>query len=338
MDTEATLLSAIARDPADALGWRVLADWLEEHGQTDRAELARLTLRLRLERRHRQHRRWQARVQELLAAGVTPCVPEMTNSIGMRFALIPPGSFRMGSTNREEHRTADEARHEVEITRAFWLGVFPVTQVQYRKVTRRNPSGFSARGAASASVAGLNTSSLPVDSLSWRDAVAFCDRLSRARQERQAGRVYRLPTDAEWEYACRAGTTTAYYCGATLSAQQANCDGERPGDVGSYAPNAWGLYDLHGQVWEWCHDWFDDGGESYYSSPARDPQGPAEGERRILRGGAWADEGSWCRAAYRNADEPDRASYEYGCRVVCDIPGPLPPDESSPARGGRAGR
>src|SRR5262245_50433668 len=171
MDTEETLLSAIAGDPADALAWSALADWLEESGQTDRAELSRLTLRLRLERKHRQHRRWQKRLQELLTVGVRPCLPERENSVGVRFALVPPGSFLMGSGPGEEHRTGDEAQHEVEITRAFWLGVFPVTQAQFQRVMGRNPSNFQ-------DVLDLEPGRLPVDSVSWLDATAFCEALS----------------------------------------------------------------------------------------------------------------------------------------------------------------
>src|SRR5262245_45764224 len=119
MDTRDALLAAIAADPADPLGWRALADWLEEHGEAERAELSRLTLRLRLERGHADHPAWQRRVQALLAAGVKPCVPEMTTSLGMRFVLIPPGTFWMGSPDNEPGRYGGEARHEVQLTRPF---------------------------------------------------------------------------------------------------------------------------------------------------------------------------------------------------------------------------
>jgi uncharacterized protein (TIGR02996 family) len=321
MDNEATLLSAIAADPADALAWRALADWLEEDGQPDRAELARLTLRLRMERRHRQHRRWQERVQTLLAGGVQPCVPEVVNSIGMRFVLVPAGSFRMGSPEGEDG-TPDEVQHEVQLTGAFWVGAFPVTQAQFRAVTGRSPSAFGPRGAEKDRVAGLDTGSFPVDSVSWTRATNFCRKLAAREEERAAGRSYRLPTDAEWEYACRAGTTTAFCTGKKLTTDRANIaaalDGGRPCPVGSYPPNAWALYDLHGQVWEWCADWYADRGE-YYALAATDPRGPARGTQRILRGGTYNDDPRWCRAAYRNADGPTNYTAEYGFRVVCAV-------------------
>jgi uncharacterized protein (TIGR02996 family) len=320
VDTPTSLMAGLAAEPGDPLAWQALADWLEESGEPQRAELARLNLRLRLERGHRQHRNWQKRVQELLAAGVRPCVPELVNSIGMRFVLVPPGDFLMGSRRGEEHRTQDEVRHEVQITRGFWLGVFPVTQAEYRRVMRRNPSSFRPDGEGGDEVAGLSTARFPVECVSWFDAVEFCAKLSRSRRERQAGRSYRLPTDAEWEYACRAGTTTVYHVGSALRPDQANCGGfgghRRPCPVGSYPPNAWGLFDMHGQVWEWCSDWIDSGGK-YYRGAARDPQGPAEGEQRILRGGSWNDGPDWCRAGYRNAAGPDHGDFEGGFRVVC---------------------
>src|SRR5262245_8782323 len=146
MDTESALLSAIVAESADPLPWQALADWLEESGEPDRAELARLTLRLRLERKHPGRPRWRDRVRELLSAGVRPCVPERASSTGMRFALVPPGRFRIGSPHREKGRSANERLREVEITRPFWLGVFQVTQAEYEGLMGLNASWYSLDG------------------------------------------------------------------------------------------------------------------------------------------------------------------------------------------------
>jgi uncharacterized protein (TIGR02996 family) len=339
VDTEAALLSAIAADPADPLPWRALADWLDEHGQADRAELARLTLRLRLERGHAEHASWQERVRALLAGGVKPCVPVLTNSAGVRFALVPPGTFRAGSPDYEEYQDTDdfykregEMPREVELTRACWLGVVPVTQGQFAKVMGRNPSAFSAGGEMADRVRGMDTSCFPVEMVSWHDAVAFCRTLSELPAEKKAGRSYRLPTDAEWEYACRAGTTTTYQFGDVLTHAQAHFARdrwERTGwngrthKVGARKPNAFGLYDMHGTVWEWCADWFDPSSD-YGAHPRRDPQGPATGTDRVLRGGAWDVDADGCRSAYRNANVPEAANDRNGFRVVCNAP-PFPP-------------
>jgi formylglycine-generating enzyme required for sulfatase activity len=166
--------------------------------------------------------------------------------------------------------------------------------------------------------------------VSWDDAVAFCARLSALPDEAQAGRVYRLPCEAEWEYACRAGTTTPFSFGASLGTAQACFDGQHPygevargpaalrtARVGSFAPNLFGLYDLHGNVWEWCSDWFD---AAYYQhAPRQDPPGPAEGVYRVLRGGSWRNQGVTCRAAYRNALAPNQRQPFIGFRVAMTI-------------------
>jgi uncharacterized protein (TIGR02996 family) len=330
MNTQTTLLSAIAGDPADPLGWQALADWLEEQGQTQRAELARLTLRLRLERDHADGPRWQGRVQELLASGVKPCVPELTNSIGMRFVLIPPGSFLMGSPPSEQDRSDDEGpQHGVELTRPFYLGVFPVTQKQYLQVKGNNPSWFSAKGDGKNTVRGLDTDDFPVEQVSWKDAQTFLKKLSRLPAEVKAGRKYRLPTEAEWEYACRGpvSSSSPFHCGASLCSTQANFDGNYPYGgaakgpylartckVGSYKPNTFGLYDMHGNVWEWCEDWYDD---SYYAiSPGKDPLGPSEGSVRVGRGGSWIRGGAFCRAALRVWDPPSLRLGNLGFRLA----------------------
>jgi uncharacterized protein (TIGR02996 family) len=327
MDLEKALLEAIHADPADLTPWLVLADWLEETGDA-RAELFRLTL----ERRRRPAPEQERRLQELLAQGVRPYVPALANSLGMELALVPPGSFLRGSPAREPGRGPQEGPpHEVEITRPFYLGVCPVTQGQYAQVMGHNPSYFAVEGAYSFRVKGLDTRRFPVEHVTWNDAVAFCARLSRLPAEKQAGRVYRLPTEGEWEYACRAGTTTPFAFGASLSSAQANFNGnhpyggaevgpflERTRPVGSSPPNAWGLFDMHGNVWEWCADWF----EEYPGEPRADPSGPAWGTRRVIRGGAYNDGAGSCRSAWRAGLQPDRIGSGLGFRVV--LPAGLP--------------
>ena len=244
----------------------------------------------------------------------TPCAAEdgkvLTNSIDMKLARIPAGKFLMGSPPTEPERDPEETQHEVAISRPFYLGVHEVTQAQFQRVLGRNPSFFHPKGGGGPDH--------PVDQVLWQEAVDFCKKLSALPAEKAAGRVYRLPTEAEWEYACRAGTTTPVAFGTTLSSTQANFNGNYPyGDaargpylqrtakVGSYPANAWGLYDMHGNVWEWCSDWYD---PAYYShSPREDPKGPAKGVVDngfggffvVVRGGCWLDEGRGCRSAYR---------------------------------------
>lgn len=267
-----------------------------------------------------------------LLAAVTVCAAlsadeaaTLTNSIGMRFALIPAGKFTMGSPESEKGRNDDETQHEVAIARPFYLGVHEVTQGQYAQVMGKNPSWFSADGGGKQRVDGKSTSSYPVETVSWHDAVAFCDKLGALPDERAAGRTYRLPTEAEWEYACRAGTTTVFHYGDDLDAYKANFCGliyaaygkagagpflRRTAPVGDYKANAFGLYDMHGNVQEWCQDWYTT------TSPAVDPQGPAQGGERVLRGGGWPHSGKAVRSAMRNKLAPDERHYSAGLRVV----------------------
>jgi uncharacterized protein (TIGR02996 family) len=316
------LLEALHREPSDVTAWLALADALEEAGQADRAELTRLL-------RHRCDQT-EPRVQELLQGGVLPCVPERTNSIGMRFVLIPPGTFRMGSPEGEEGRGPWEGPvHEVEISRPFYLGVYPVTQAQWRAVMGNNPSHFCATGGGKKSVKGMSTADFPVESVSWVDVAVFLDRLSALEKVQKSGRKYRLPSEAEHEYACRGGASSyqVFHFGSSLSSAQANFDGnypyggadegpylERTCKVGSYPPNAFSLFDMHGNIWQWCADWFD--GDYYARSPRRDPQGPSEGPYRVYRGGSWFNNGRCCRSAYRRRDVPADQGRDLGFRVV----------------------
>jgi formylglycine-generating enzyme required for sulfatase activity len=247
----------------------------------------------------------------------------VTNSIGMKLALIPAGKFLMGSPPDEKGRGDDEEQHEVEITRPFYLGIHEVTQAQYEQVMDANPAFFTKGHDGGPDH--------PVESVSWQDAKDFCDKLSALGKERAAKRVYRLPTEAEWEYACRGGAreNTPCHFGTSLSSTQANFNGnfpygdapkgrslERTTPVGSYPPNGFGLFDMHGNVWEWCADWYDK--DYYRNSPKKDPQGPLEKTgRRVLRGGSWRDYGGNCRAANRDWNDPAGHVVNVGFRVVC---------------------
>ncbi len=252
--------------------------------------------------------------------------PEMVNAIGMKLVLVPAGTFWMGSPESEAGRSRDEGpRRLVEIGSGFYLGCHPVTQEQYQRVMGSNPSRFRV-------VPGQDTRRFPVENVSWEEAAAFCAALSALPEEKRRGRVYRLPTEAEWEYACRAGSETSqpFHFGSSLSSSQANFDGRHPygcgsrgeflqrtSAVGSYPGNAWGLYDMHGNVWEWTSDFYAE--DAYRRCPRRDPCGPSSGRERVLRGGSWQNHARLCRAACR-----DRAGVEYrslnaGFRVVAEV-------------------
>jgi formylglycine-generating enzyme required for sulfatase activity len=188
------------------------------------------------------------------------------------------------------------------------MGAAEVTQGQWKALMGKNPSFF-------------DDDTLPVDTVAWPEAMEFCRKLS----DKEEGVSYRLPTEAEWEYACRAGTVTPFHTGATISTSQANYHGgytygngrkgqyrETSTAAGTFAPNAWSLYDMHGNVWEWCADWFGD----YPSSEATDPTGPPEGERRVVRGGCWINFPAVCRSANRGSTVPVSWNFNFGFRVV----------------------
>ena len=225
--------------------------------------------------------------------------PPITNSIGMKLKLLPPGTFMMGDANGD----SDATPHEVTLTQSFQMGIHEVTQSQYEQVMGDNPSRIK----------GANN---PVEQVNWEDAVEFCRKLSELPAEKAAGRVYRLPTEAEWEYACRAGTTTGYNFGDDDSelgnyAWFAGNSGDTTHPVGGKKPNAWGLYDTHGNVWEWCQDRY----ASYPSRAVTNPSGPNTGSPRVCRGGSWSYAAGLCRSAYRFGSGPSYRNRDYGFRV-----------------------
>ena len=246
----------------------------------------------------------------------------ITNSIGMQLVPIPAGEFLMGSAEDCPLGDPDEeCQHRVRITTPFLLGMHQVTQRQYERVTGENPSYFKG-------------DDLPVEHLTWKEAQRFCEMLSSLPAERQAGRRYRLPTEAEWEYACRAGTTTPFNTGETLKPDQARfsftnrSSPKQTAPVGTYPPNAWGLFDMHGNVWEWTADWFS--ADYFRESLEIDPRGPSSGTHHTLRGGCASVEAHECRSAVRGeaatVDGPETNTGvryplygDFGIRVACDI-------------------
>ena len=245
---------------------------------------------------------------------------DLGGGVKMELVWIPAGSFQMGSPQSEQDQAVKDGEqrewvsgegpvHTVELD-GFWMGKFEVTQEQYEAVMGKNPSDFKGEKN-------------PVERVSWNDAAEFCQKASQ-----KTGKEIRLPTEAEWEYACRAGTRAPFSSGETISTDQANYDRNytygsgRKGEyrkktiqVGSFQPNEWGLYDMHGNVWEWCGDWY---GEKYYGeSDRKNPQGPSSGEFRVLRGGSWIRDPFHCRSATRYWSNPANTIYDTGFRVAC---------------------
>ena len=222
---------------------------------------------------------------------------------GMEFVFIPRGTFFMGSSGTEKDREAQETRHEVTLTRDFELGRFEVTQGQWRRLMGANPSHFGARGP-----------DFPVERVNFPDVLEFLRRLNAG----QASRTYRLPTEAEWEYACRAGTKTAFSSGDTLPATLANTLGEGKGRgttrAGSFPPNAWGLHDMHGNVWEWTADDFC----PYPDGAAVDPRARCASGLKVIRGGSWYFGSDSARCALRYTHPLKALGFSLGFRVAAD--------------------
>ena len=242
----------------------------------------------------------------LLAPGPPEFYIEPTT--GMVLTRISQGAFVMGSPDSERGRQADEVRHRVTISRPFYIGRYEVTQSEWQKVMGSNPSRFA------------NCARCPVEQVTFYDVASFLSRLTSSSTWIR----FRLPTEAEWEYACRAGSTTAYAAGAALPAGSANInahpetawspddDRRRTKHVGGYRPNAWGLFDMHGNVWEWTNDF----AGPYDRAAGIDPKGAATGTARVIRGGGWDADAASARCARRAMHPPQDSGFSVGLRVV----------------------
>ena len=289
-------------------------------------------------------------VEDLVGKGAREAGDLITSSSGLKLAWIPAGTFIMGSPTTEPDRQAEETQHSVALTKGFYMGIYQVTQDQYQPVMGINPSYFN-NDPASGEVQGKR----PVEKVTWYDAVEFCNKLSEMEGFATAysitGRTpasgypitnatvtidwnasgYRLPTEAQWEYACRAGTTTAYNTGNTISDNigwhyfnsDSDGSGRKTHEIGKKPANAWGLYDMHGNVQEWCWDWhsydYNDSFQTRTSTTAtgnEDPAGSLPGTIRMLRGGSWRNSADILRSAYRAAFLPKEQSDNWGFRVV----------------------
>jgi uncharacterized protein (TIGR02996 family) len=308
MDQEQAFLQAMLDNPRDLATRLIFADWLEERSDS-RGALLRLTTLLTQETDQPNRPEKESLLRSLLEAGVQPVGPFWTNAVGMKFAWVPPGVFLMGTPENQPEREADETEHRVRLTKGLWLGLHPVTQAQWQVVLGNKPSRFR----------GVN---LPVESVSWEDCQAFCTALRQ-----WDGKRYELPTEAEWEYACRAGTMTPFHFGQALNGTQANCDGNYPHGtedkgldlgrttvVGSYRPNAFGLHDMHGNVFEWCEDYYV---EEKASDDVEDPVNLKSDRHdgRVIRGGSWHSSAYGCRSAHRDWRVPAYCYPYLGCRV-----------------------
>jgi uncharacterized protein (TIGR02996 family) len=280
MLSDEAFIRAILADPADDAPWLIYADWLAERGDP-RAALYRR--------------------------------PRLANTLGMTFVLVPRGSFWMGDRGRQK---------PVTIAHEFYLGAYPVAQGQWQAVMGINPSWFSHGGGGADLVQGISDTDLkrfPVEQVSWDDVQEFVERLNA--REKDGGLLYRLPAEAGWEYACRGAASSQSDCASDfytsqpsndLSSEQANCEGDYPAgnapagqflgrttQVGSYPPNRLGLYDMHGNVWEWCADLF--GGR---------------GSERVVRGGSWGSDADDCGASRRFSSEPSFRGSNLGFRLA----------------------
>lgn len=283
----------------------------------------------------------------------------ITNTIGIPLVMLPKGIYIKGTPLSEYKRGDDEDARGIVLTKRLLMGTYEVSQREYQLVMTSNPSYYAKDGTGGAELGGLSSDRLPVEQVSWKDAVEFCKRLSALPREQQAGRVYRLPTESEWEFACRANSLTAFNVGEVIEGNQANIKSETPywysksaisigrtRTIGSYPSNAFGLSDMHGNVAEWCSDFYDPrhegaGPEKYrprsiedivfwledFSQSIRDgnaygqimnPTGPRQGVVHVVRGGSFNSDGGQVRSAARRQQKPEYKHRTIGFRVVCE--------------------
>ncbi len=323
-------------------------DMLEEQRLADeKAEAERRAAIVEEQRLAKENRKkiWALLTDELLSKAIRnldECLPktqtfDLGNGVNLEMVLIPAGTFMMGSPESEAERRDDETQHQVTISKPFYLGKYPVTQAQWQQVMGNNMCAPSASDIVAITQAQWqhmmrNIPSVfkseglwPVQNVSWDDTQAFCLKLKEITQA-----SFCIPTEAQWEYACRAGTTTPFHFGCELNGRQANCNGDLPygtateepwlnetSPVGMYPANAWGLYDMHGNVSEWCSDWYGD----FPSGSVTDPNGPATGSGRVYRGGGWNSFAVHCRSANRCRLVPSDRFSALGFRVALSSSG-----------------
>jgi uncharacterized protein (TIGR02996 family) len=297
MTDEAAFLKTMLDRPNDLTLRQVFADWLEERGDP-RGELVRLLHTLTQSTDLPDRDQLEARMQTLLRKRVQPVGPFQTNALGMQFAWIPAGQFLMGSPLEEHNRMEDEVVHRVILTTGFFMAMHLVTQAEWQAVMGHNYSHWKGKR-------------LPVEDVSWDECVEFCDILRK-----QDGKQYRLPTEAEWEFACRAGSTTAFYYGndETKLGQYAWYEGnskKKTHPVGKKKPNTWGLHDMHGNLAEWCSDWYG----PYPNKQLTNPKGPSKGPHRVKRGSSWFTSSWHSRSAMRRQYDDSLRNEDVGFRI-----------------------
>jgi hypothetical protein len=230
-------------------------------------------------------------------------IVDLGGGVKLTLCWCPAGNFLMGSPSDEADRGSDETRHRVTLTKGFWMGKYEVTQAQWERVMGSNPSHFTSAGA-----------SAPVERVSWED----CQEFVRKVNALVSGGGFRLPTEAEWEYACRAGTGGPHAGSLDDLGWYSDNSGNTTHPVGRKKANAWNLCDMHGNVWEWCSDWYAD----YPSGSVSDPSGPGSGSLRVFRGGSWSSYAWYCRSALRYGSDPGDRSINLGLRLARDAPQP----------------
>lgn len=317
-EMEQGFCETLRNDPDDLATWMALHDWLLDNNDP-RVDFVKQQLQGRGCDMGENHEELDQRVQTLLETGHRPCVPMWTNSIGMKLVHVKAGKFQMGSPVTEEDRENDEQQHDVTLTKDYWIGVYQVTEENYKNIMGHNPHWLHPES----NNLKIDTSNFPIQNINWQDAQNFCKRLSNTISERKSMIKYRLPTEAEWEYACRGGHLTKtyqmFYFGDSISSTHANFGpySKWIRQVGERVPNALGLYDMYGNVWEFCSDYY---GADYYETNAAacDPTGPSKGSQRVIRGGGWFTIRKYCRSAYRGKFDPKTRYHTRGFRVVAE--------------------
>ena len=301
--------------------------WHALHARNTPADMLDENVPELLTSQHRTERDEQTKAGISRSNAVSDQKREIANSIDMRFVFVPPGTYTMGLPDEgaTHNYPADVPPHDVSISRSLYMGQYEVTQAQYERVMGINPSWFVSQPENAFNFSEEEIGRRPVENITWHEAVEFCQRLSALDDEQQSGRTYRLPTEAEWEYCCRSGSKSPYKYArewrenddsGEIVEKAPREDPPSTVPAGSYRPNVFDLYDMRGNVWEWCNDWFS---HDYYSwSTPTDPPGPASGMLKVYRGCDWIFTGDLCKTARRCLPPSGRSRF-IGFRVVCEL-------------------